>query len=364
MRLFHHLTLFLLLVSCAPRGELTLFAGAGQTGDLQRIYVGTTREIDEMGFPSGNRSRNLIFGRFDVSVPPEREPGSINWPYSAKPDPAQHFLLDNFSPIATSEAFNSALRQELRSRRSESRTAIVFVHGFNNNFSEGLYRFAQLTEDLGLPFLPVHYSWPSAGHPLGYGYDRDSMLIARDGLETTLRSVSEAGVDEILLVGHSMGALLAMETMRQMAIADGQKGLRKIGGVVLISPDIDIDVFRQQANRIGKLPEPFYIFSSTRDIALRLSAGLTGQTARLGNTTDVEQLAELNVTMVDISAFSDGKIDHATARASPSFLRLLRKVPDLGAAYGADPSARIGLIPGTVLVVQNATRLIVPNLAQ
>ena len=362
MRFVQFLAFVLLLTSCAPRGEITLFAGAGDAGKVQRIFVGTTREINAMGFPSGERSRRLIFGRFDVSVPPNRKPGSVVWPGRKTPDPSQHFLLDNFSPMPTDAVFRQALSQELRLRRNEARTAIVFVHGFNNRFSEGLYRFAQLTEDLNLPFLPVHYSWPSAGHPLGYGYDRDSMLIARDGLETTIRTVADAGAEEILLVGHSMGALLAMETMRQMAIADGRRGLRKIAGVVLISPDIDIDVFHQQAKRIGKLPKPFYIFSSTRDIALRLSAGITGQTERLGNTADVEQLAELDVTMVDISAFSDGGLEHNTALASPSFLRLLQKVPDLGAAYGADPASRPGLIPGTVLVVQNATRLIVPNI--
>lgn len=364
MRIVHHLVLILMLASCAPRGKITLFLGAADTGDLQRIYVGTTREMDAQGFPSGGRSRELIFGQYNVSVPPEREPGSIEWPRRKTPDPARHFLLDSFLPLTTEGDFRTALRGELAHRRAEQRTAIIFVHGFNNNFAEGLYRFAQISEDLDLPFLPVHYSWPSAGHPLGYGYDRDSMLIARDGLEATIRAVAASGADEILLVGHSMGALLAMETMRQMTIADGQNGLRKISGVILISPDIDIDVFRAQADRIGELPQPFYIFTSTRDIALRLSAGLTGQTARLGNTTDVQKLAELDVTMVDISAFSDGKIDHATALASPSFLRLLQRVPDLGTAYGGDPSTRVGLIPGTVLVVQNATRLIVTPITQ
>ena len=342
MRICLHFLLVLMLVACAPRGTLNLYEDASaDIGDVQRIYVGTTRAIDANGFPTGDRSRSLTYGRFDVSVPPDREPGSIEWPNRQTPDPARHFLLDKHFPIRSPDEFQSLLRQDLRARRGDARTAIIFVHGFNNNFAEGLYRFAQLTEDLDLPFLPIHYSWPSAGQALGYGYDRDSMLIGRDGLEAVIRDVSDTAVDEVLLVGHSMGALLAMETLRQMTIADGRAGLRKIGGVILISPDIDIDVFRAQAYRIGKLPQPFFIFTSTRDIALRLSAGLTGQTARLGNTTDVEKLAELDVTMVDISAFSDGKIDHATALASPAFLRLLNSVPDLGTAYGTDPSTRV-----------------------
>lgn len=361
MQIVRFILLTLLLVSCAPRGTIALYPGASKIGDNQRIYIGTTRELNEKGFPTGQRSRKLVFGRADVSIPKNREPGSIEWPGHQKPDPEKHFLVDNFQHIPSAEAFKAALKTDLRTRRKEGRTALIFVHGFNNKFSEGLYRLAQMDQDFGFPFLSVHYSWPSAGHPLGYGYDRDSMLIARDGLETLIRTVADSGVNEIILVGHSMGALLTMETMRQMAIEDGRAGLRKVGGVILISPDIDIDVFRQQAKRIGKLPEPFFIFTSTRDIALRLSAGLTGQADRLGNTEHIEKLADLNVTMVDISAFSAGGLEHSTALDSPAFIRLLRQLPNLADAYSDDPASRVGLIPGTVLVVQNATRLIVPN---
>lgn len=349
------------IAACAPRGTIVYHPGAGQVGALQNIFVTSTREQDETGAPTRNRGGELLFGQVGVSIPETREPGEINWPGRATPDPAQHFLVDNYEQFADQRSFQNALSREVRSRRGEGRTAAVFVHGFNNRFSEGLYRFAQLNEDLDLPFLPVHYSWPSAGHPLGYGYDRDSMLFARDGLETTLRSVSQSGVDEVFLVGHSMGALLAMEAMRQMAIADGQKGLNKISGVVLISPDIDLDLFRQQAKRIGKLPQPFVIFTSSRDRALKLSARLMGQSTRLGNNTDVAELANLDVTLVDLSAFSDGVADHSVAFASPAFLRLINSIPNLSTAISDSPTVRPGLLPGTVLVVQNATRLVIPN---
>ncbi|WP_432448547.1 alpha/beta hydrolase [Aliiroseovarius marinus] len=361
MRLFFPILLVSALAACAPRGEITLHRGAGEIGSVQKVFVATTRELSAEGRPTGERGTEILYGRADISIPEDRIPGEINWPGRKTPDPSKHFLLDDYAQFATPKAFEQSMRNALKGRRGEARTAIVFVHGFNNRFSEGLYRFAQLSEDLKLPFLPVHYSWPSAGHPLGYGYDRDSMLFARDGLEKMLASVERAGVDEILVVGHSMGALLAMETLRQMAISGGHSALSNIGGVVLISPDIDIDLFRQQAKRIGKLPEPFYIFTSSRDRALRLSAGITGQSERLGNSTDVRALADLNVTMVDVSAFSDGALEHNVALASPAFLRLLNSLPNLDAAYGQDPTTRPGLLPGSVLVVQNATRLIVPN---
>lgn len=227
-------TVALTLAACAPRGTITYFPGAGKVGDVQDIFVASTRELDENGAPTSNRGGELLFGHVGVSIPETRKPGEINWPGRQTPNPAKHFLVDNYEKFTSQRAFESAMSRAMRGRRGVERTATVFVHGFNNRFSEGLYRFAQLNADLNLSSLPVHYSWPSAGHPLGYGYDRDSMLYARDGLETTLRSVSRSGVDEVLLVGHSMGALLSMEALRQMAIADGQKGLRKIGGVVLI----------------------------------------------------------------------------------------------------------------------------------
>lgn len=360
MRLIALIFTALTLVSCAPRGEVTLYAEAGKVGEVQRIFFGSTRELDPAtGRPSGQRSEDMLFGRMDVSVPPDREAGSVTFVGRKAPDPNEHFLVDNFTPYTGADSFTNALRQDLRNRRGDARTAVIFVHGFNNTFAEGLYRFAQMVEDFDMPFLAVHYTWPSAGHPLGYGYDRDSMLFARDGLEKLIEATTRAGAKEVLLVGHSMGALLTMESLRQLAIGNKKSVINRIGGVMLLSPDIDIDLFRQQSKRIGELPQPFYIFSSTKDRALQLSAGLSGQSARLGNAEDIEPLADLNVTLVDVSAFSDGGLDHSVALSSPSFVKLVQSVPELSSSVGGNLGPN--LLPGTVLVVQNATKLVIGN---
>ncbi len=353
------------LAACAPRGAITVVPSAASVGTTRTVFVGTTRASDAengdlFGFP---RSPETRFARFDVSVPPERKPGKIVWPKPHQaPDPATEFLTTREDLFETEGDFRAELARALRTEPSGEREAIVFVHGFNNTFAEGLYRVAQLGHDLELSGVSVHYSWPSRANPLGYAYDRDSALFARDGLQDLLNEVSAAGADSIILVAHSMGSALTMETLRQIAIADDRRVLPKVAGVILISPDIDVDVFKAQAARMGKLPQPFIIFTSSKDRALQLSARLTGQRDRLGNLEDIEEIADLDVTLLDVSAFSEG-LGHFAVGDSPLLLRILGRMTDLDASFAADPTGRTGLLPGVVLTVQNATEIVLSPVA-
>lgn len=352
------LVVCLALAGCAPRGVITLAPDAGE-GKLQSVLVGSTRGLGDIDEDARDHRQDLGFGRFDISIPPSHESGQIEWPHGM-PDPSRHVLTLN-SVGFDAAAFRAELTRELSRRQSGNRSVFLYVHGYNTTFAEGLYRFAQVVQDAGLPGVPVHYSWPSAGNPLGYGHDRDSMLYARDGLEQLMREIARAG-GEIVLIGHSMGSLLIMETLRQIAIRDRGFFDRNLGGVALISPDLDVTLFRQQATRIGALPQPFVIISSKRDKVLRLSARLAGQTERLGNIEDVGELADLQVTVLDISAFGDTGTNHNTAMASADFLHLLNSIPQLYRAFSDDPASRVGLLPGTVMVVHSVTEIIIdPN---
>ncbi|MCI2400079.1 alpha/beta fold hydrolase [Aliiroseovarius subalbicans] len=351
----------IVLTACAPRGHLTIDPDAGQVGQIETILVGSSRELNDKDEPGTARAEGMHYGRFEVSIPPAHEPGKIEWPYS-NPDPTKHFLTQSATNLSGVAGFEAALSRELRGRPRGDRQVVLFVHGYNSLFAEGLYRFAQMRTDVGIPDVAVHYSWPSGGNPFGYVYDRDSMLFARDGLEEMINAVVDAGAEGIVLVGHSMGSLLIMETIRQMAIRDPKGFDKALDGVILVSPDVDIDLFKKQAQRIGPLPQPFVIFSSSRDVLLRLSASLTGRKDRLGNIEDFEELAELDVTVVDVSAFTDAESSHITAIASPAFLRLIDSMGEIDSSLQGDPSQRIGLLPGTVLVVQNATAIILTPL--
>ncbi len=346
-----------LVAACTPRGEIVFAPEAVSVGKIQRIHFSTTRERDPRALFCPGRSPRPTYGMFELSIPPAHRPGRIEWP-RGRPDPAHDFLATAAVLHPSRKAFIAGLGKDLRALPRGEREVVIYIHGFNNNFAEGLYRMAQMKQDFSLPGVAIHYSWPSAANPLGYGYDRDSMLFARDGLEDLIEAAALAGSDRILLVGHSMGALLLMETLRQTEIGRRHHLTGRIGGVILISPDIDIDLFRQQVRRIKTLPQPFLIFTSRRDRALRLSAAITGQKERLGSVSDVRALAELEVTLFDVSNFTKGIIGHFTPATSPALIRILANIRELDTALQNGRPARPGLLPGTILTVQNATQII------
>ena len=351
--------LIVLAAACTPRGSITFDPAAAFVGDVRPVFIGTTRGTGTGGYDS-TRARTVSFARYEISVPPDRAQGEITWPpKGGKPDPRIHFLTTDKQTFAGRAGFQADLARALRSHQNE---AVIFVHGFNTNFAEGTYRIAQMAHDLDLPGVVVHYSWPSAAQPLGYAYDRDSALFARDGLEQLILAVEAAGARQLVLVSHSMGSALLMESLRQMAIRGETRALARVGGVVLISPDIDVDVFRAQAMSIPRLPQPFVVFTSGKDSVLKLSARLTGQEDRLGTLTDLSRVADLSITLLDTAAFNSGD-GHFDLVKSPSLLRLLDGIISVDTALGSDRVARTGLLPGVVLTVQNATRIVLAPVA-
>jgi esterase/lipase superfamily enzyme len=346
---------FLVLAACAPRGSFTPVPLDGAVSMTESIFVGTTRTPDANDFGFG-RAESLSFLRYDISIPENRDPGELSWPSRTRaPDPSRDFLTAKEISFKTPQTFRAALSQEVRARNQTS--AVVYVHGFNVNMAEGVYRFVQMHHDLEVPAIAVHYSWPSRGSALGYIHDRDSATFARRGLEELLDEVAAAGVTEIVIVSHSLGASLTMETLRQLSLDQDSRVMERIRGVVLIQPDIDVDVFRSQARDIGELPQPFVIFGSSRDQILNLSARISGAPERLGNLSDVRRIADLDVTYIDTKKFAAGS-GHMNLATSPALISLFSGIEDIDKAFTSDEKGRVGLFPGIVLTVRNATEVV------
>ncbi|MDC0739656.1 alpha/beta fold hydrolase [Cognatishimia sp. SS12] len=303
----------------AARPDLDV-APAVPSAQVQPIYVATGYKLLDSGQNFGRvRSGVLNYARVDVSVPPTHVPGNIEWPRGV-PDAATDFVVTEAAPYDGLGAFARDIRADAAGEET-----FFFVHGYNNTLPEAMYRLAQIQTDFENDMPGVLFSWPSAGDPRGYVYDRDSVLFARDDMERTLEALTTQRGDKVFIVAHSMGAHLTMEVLRQAALQGNQRLLSRISGVILMSPDIDPDIFRRQAEAIGRLPQPFLIFVTQEDRALNLLGWLTGRKQRLGVINSPDSVAGLEVSVVDFTGLGDGEgLNHFVPVTSPEALQALR----------------------------------------
>lgn len=348
--------LVFVVAACNPPTKIVLYPDAGNTGTVETVFISSTRMPDENGFPGKGRSEVSRYYRYDISVPPDRVAGEISVP-GGRINPKKDFLATSAVGLAGKDQFTLSIAKELRKKTNPNKQAMIYVHSYNNSFDTGILRLAQLTHDYGILGVPIAYSWPSAGELLAYEYDRDSNLFARDGLEDLINTVSSSGAKSIHLVAHSMGTQLVMETLRQMAIAKPGSVDRKIKSVILISPDIDVSVFKNQAQNIGKLPDPFLIFVSHDDRLLALSSLVSRESDRVGNIRDVSRLGGLEVSVIDVSAFSKG-LGHDAPGDSPELIRILKDIGPIAAAFESEGSGGVGLADMAILTVRSATETI------
>lgn len=345
-KLLFFLLAFLLVTACEPRGNLTTISENTITPDsatIHDVFVGTTRARTTDGQIFGaERGEDTAYARFAVSVPPSHEVGQIEWPAEGVPDPAKHFVVQSGTEFSDTAAFQRGLARAL-SEGPAVKSATIFVHGYNMTFAETLYRMTQGHHDFGSENVPVLFTWPSAATTVGYIYDRDSTILARDHLVDFIDTVRQAGPKDILLIAHSMGSYLMMEALRQIALTGQTDVLDAVAGVILMSPDIDLGVFEAQAKAIGALPQPFVVFSSQADRALKVSRSLA-QDERLGAVDSVARLRDLQVTVVDVTALREpGSLNHLTTITSPEFIELVRKLEPLGQGLDSDIAVNEGL---------------------
>lgn len=357
------LPLILALAACAPRPSVVVDPSAARIGKVEKIFFATTRTLKPAGRFGDGRVYDPGFGQVDVAIPPSHEPGTLEV-NAYRVDPHRYFTIAAETRYSGPAKFRAELAARLHKLPPDKREVVLFVHGFNVNFTEGAFRLAQLVEDFNITGVPLYFSWSSAANVLGYERDRDSALFARDALEKTIFDAKAAGATSIILIAHSMGSFLAMEVLRDLAIRNPDLPRRMIRAVVLISPDIDVSVFKSQAFRIGKMPNPFIIFVSNKDRALQLSAFLSGERNQLGNIGNVGQVSDLPITVVNVTKFSkSADLNHFTIGTSPALISIFKGGSGLSAYMQGDRSGRTGLIPGTVLAVQRATEILLDPLS-
>ena len=211
---------------------------------------------------------------------------------------------------------------------------LIYVHGFRQTFEGAALDAARLSDGIKFRGETMVFSWPSKAGLFDYAYDRESAVWSRDAFERVLTSVmANPTTGRLHIVAHSMGTMLALESLRQVYGRYGDAAVERIGAVVFASPDIDVDVFASSVARIGPLAQKITIITATNDRALALSSRVAGGITRVG-AAEKDALEKLGLRVVDASQYGWGIINHDLFMSNAEVRRVIRRSVDSGGIAG------------------------------
>jgi esterase/lipase superfamily enzyme len=326
----------------APAGE-PVFASthpSPDSPDLEVLYITdrappSAEEVAE-SLPYGQeRARRIAFGTVRVRVTPDLDWASLSAqshlaqrtrevnlelgevqelgafpeePYQLIPAGGRRLLRDR-AQLEIHEAAKQSLRGEVQRRLATApkREILLYVHGFNETFESAAYTTADLCHFLGREHVCAFFTWPAAssGNFLtAYTATTESGDFAVEHLKKSIRLLSTTpGVDGMHILAHSRGTAVALKAVRELAletIAAGKEPAHyyRIKNLVLLSPDIDVDIAAQQITGFlsdpdlvtvwpeGRLPRVLdgrlTVYTSPKDRALLVSRILFRSRDRVG----------------------------------------------------------------------------------
>jgi esterase/lipase superfamily enzyme len=247
----------------------------------------------------------------DLTLGPTKELGRFpGIPYEIASTPWG--LVRAPAAIEGHETAARALQAEVARRLAMSprKEAVLFVHGFNNTFSDAALTMGEMCHFLGREFVCGIFTWPAGGTRgllFGYNEDYESSMFAAEHLRKAIRTIADTpGLARIHLLAHSRGTDLLATTLAELGAEAYMQQTTlprrfKIGNVVLMAPDIDVDVAVAKTLAVlsdpdlpyGAAPNPgmafeltpgfqFTAYVSPDDRALAASSWLFGSLLRLG----------------------------------------------------------------------------------
>ncbi len=239
---------------------------------VQTVFYATNRrqtgDSNPENFYSGQRSRDglMNYGVAKVNIPLTHKVGQMELPWlSYLRSEKSHIYIRDLNVLDEKDFFHSL--QPKRVLRGQENDLLVYIHGYNVTFEEGVRRAGQIAFDFGFAGTPIAFSWPSDGDTTAYNSDREDAVYSAKHLELFLEKLSHQNPGrKIHIIAHSMGSQALLHGLRMMALKNPQK---RFASVILAAPDFDSSLFRQQiAQEIKGLANSWTIYASEKDNAL------------------------------------------------------------------------------------------------
>jgi esterase/lipase superfamily enzyme len=315
------------------------------------VYVASTRLVDRQGQWSARPAEAMRYSVHQVAVPQGHRPGRIS----------RYFRSEGALQFTSRSDFTGAIVSDAQREHGTSEV-LVYVHGFENSFTESLSRAAQLDVDLAVPATTVLYAWPSANRLDRYEQDVAQVAVARRGLAELLDDLAVSAASRIVIVAHSLGARLALETLSGMAAEGSPAFFGKFGGLAMLAPDIPVEDFNGILRSAPSLAGHIVIYGSSRDRVFQIAPAIAGITRRIGDLREIEGVGDAEVIVVDVGeVFDHAAFNHFPVVTSPTLIHTINSLPRPDLIEFARALARGALSDATVSAVGAATLVVLPS---
>jgi esterase/lipase superfamily enzyme len=327
----------LVLAGCATEGTAPAQKSAPGRGmatpapkteyAVVRTYFATDRSLTGRTKPDevfGVDRSDLRYGTCEVSIPHDHAKGELEspsiWKLEFKEDPAKHVVLLSTTISAKDQYFADLAA---RVRAAPTRSALLFVHGYNVTFADAARRTAQISHDVGFEGAPVFYSWPSQGTTPAYTVDEQNVEWTQANLKAFLEDFFvRSDARNVYLIAHSMGNRALTRAVASL-LAEKPALRNRLTEVILTAPDIDADVFKRDiAPALVAAGRPVTLYASSQDQALVASRRVHGS-PRAGDSGPglvlVPGVETIDATAVDTSLLGHSYFAEAKSVLSDMF---------------------------------------------
>jgi len=255
------------LSEVATREERTVYFATNR----REVQNDETPDIEAWTRFGIENSEELTLGRCTVNFPVRhhKRGGLEIVSLFERADPERHFLVEALRQLSKEEFSESVQKDDL----------LLFVHGFNNTFSDAILRAGQLHYDSEFPGIVLAFSWPSLGSATTEDYKKDtdkaekSVRALADLLENlTDVAATSTPPKKVHVMAHSLGNRLLLAAIHDLARRDVWKpGQRSLGQIVLAAPDVGALRFNNIVGYAVKSAERVSYYYCRSDLALKIS---------------------------------------------------------------------------------------------
>jgi esterase/lipase superfamily enzyme len=296
---------------------------------------------------TGDRNPEVTLGAASIRIPEDHKIGRIELPtvwdklgltiFEASTKEQRNFTIRKVTTL-TPDQWDGIIKAKA------PKTALIFVHGFDNTFEDALFRTAQIVWDLQYPGLAVLFSWASAGDLSGYVYDLNSAELARPAFTALLQSLKEKyAIEKVQIIAHSMGNKLVLDALSSYSETANPD---KVAQLIMAAPDVDRDNFIQMIPKVQRITQGMTLYASSADKALEASR-IPAKVPRAGDVPKEGPVILPNLETIDVTAVGNEifGLDHSVFATNRDIMDDIKLVLAIGLHPPNDRLSEIRPVP-------------------